>query len=152
LTLQARLATRETHERGFMQALDFMSVGVLLVYADGRVAFMNRVARSLAAARDGLFVDETGLRALRSEDTSRLRRYIGECVQTSARRAVHAGGTLRAERSNGLRPLEIVVSPAPSDHLTSTFSEPIAIVQVSDPEQQSTNVQQRMVELYGLTR
>jgi hypothetical protein len=88
-----------------------MTVGVIMVTASARVVFMNRAARSIVDRRDALLVDRTGLRALRSHETTTLRALIGGAAQTTAHKGRHPGGEFCVARPNGRAALEIVVSP-----------------------------------------
>lgn len=151
LTLHMHLAEHELRRNSFMEALDRVPVGILLVHGDGRVAYLNGAAQRIVEARNGLFVDLAGIRLLRSRDTERLRRLIGEATLTTSGRATHAGGAMRAIRMNGLRPLEIVVSPTRAEETLSFFARPFAIVCVSDPELLPQDLEALARQRYALT-
>lgn len=151
LTLHMHLAEHELRRNSFMDALDLLPVAIFLVHADGRVAYLNRAAQRIAEAKNGVFVEPGGIRLLRPGDTARLRRYIGEATLTTSRLAAHAGGVLQAIRLHGLRPLEMVVSPARAEEALTFFARPFAIVCVTDPELQPRNLEAIGTKLYGLT-
>jgi len=151
MRVHMHMAESALRQREFTDALEHMTVGVILVAASARVVFMNRVARSIVARRDGLLVDRTGLRALRSGETAILRALIGGAAQTTAQKGTHPGGEFRVARANGRAALEIVVSPVRTGDTWCLGERAVAAVYVTDPGQMPQTPEAAMSRLYGLT-
>jgi DNA-binding CsgD family transcriptional regulator/PAS domain-containing protein len=151
MRVHMHMAESDLRQREFTDALEHMTVGVILVTARARVVFMNRAARSIVARRDALLVDRTGLRALRSRETATLRALIGAAAQTTAHKGMHPGGEFRVARPNGRGALEIVVSPVSTKDTWSLGERAVAAVYVTDPGQVPQRPEAAMSRLYGLT-
>jgi DNA-binding CsgD family transcriptional regulator/PAS domain-containing protein len=151
LQVSTRMAESKLRHRELQEMLAGLSVGVLLVTAHGKVLFMNPVAHSIIVKNAGLVIDATGLRALRPDDTSRLRALIGGAANTSARRGVQSGGSMGVARSNGDPPLEILVSPIHIEELWNVGERAVAAVYVTDPSQTPRTEEATLRRLYALT-
>ncbi len=153
LEVHSRLAEADLRRCELTEALDRVTVGIMLVDVGAHVLFMNRTARCLVEARDGLFIDGTGLRAAHPRETSALRALIGAASQTSARRSAHPGGSFRIARQTGLPTLEVTVSPVSVGQISSLrlTARAVAAVYVTDPAQIPERPEATLVRLHGLT-
>jgi DNA-binding CsgD family transcriptional regulator len=151
LQVQARVAESRLRHRELQEALAGLAVGVLLVTARGKVLFMNPAAHSIVDKKAGLSIDGTGLRALRPDDTSRLRALIGGAASTSARRGLQAGGSMSISRPNANSPLEILVSPVRIHEIWNVGERAVAAVYVTDPGLAPRTEEAMLRRLYGLT-
>lgn len=149
------LAQGEARRCELQETLEQLATGVVLVSHDARVIFMNEAARHLVASRDAVAVDRIGIRAIDSGETATLRALIAQAAQTSQRRGLHAGGTLRVSRRHGRKPLELTVSPISVGNFgLSPKKAPraVAVIYISDPEQIVATAGQAFARLHGLTR
>ena len=127
-----------------VEALDWLPQGIVAADGDSAVLWVNRSARSILDAGDGIRVANGRLRCTIRRDTMRLERVIalaaggGTMVASDGAIAV-----LREERS----PLSLVVRPAQAGHGTA-----VALVFVSDPDSLTDIPLELLMELYGFTR
>jgi DNA-binding CsgD family transcriptional regulator len=151
LRVHTHMADSDLRQRELTDALEHMTVGVIMVTKGARVLFMNRTARSMVSRRDGLQVDATGLRALRLRDTATLRAHIGGAADRTAGRGTLAGGVFRLPRPLGRAALEIVVSPISAGHTWCSGEPAVAAVYITDPSQIPQRPEAAMSRMYGLT-
>jgi DNA-binding CsgD family transcriptional regulator len=148
LKTHLHLAEERLRAQNLMAALDGLVTGLILVGSGAKVLYMNEAAEEIIRTRAGLSVEGGTLKALRSNDTAALHALIGPAAQTSARRAQHAGGTLKIKRLTGL-PLELMVSPIRTRPV-STLTEPaVAAIYATVP--QEVRFESQVLACYGLT-
>jgi len=129
--------------------------GFLLVDAEARPLFVNRAARELLDARDGLRLEDSALSASDADGGRTLRRLIASCA-AKANAGIDSGGNVALLRGEGRLPLDALVTPIQPETAMAasswTFSQrAIAIVLVSDPERE---IQARVEDLrqrFGFT-
>jgi DNA-binding CsgD family transcriptional regulator len=151
LRVHMHMADSDLRQRELTDALEHMTVGVILVTDGARVLFMNRAARSMIDRRDGLQVDATGLRALRLRDTATLRAHIAGAAKKTARRGTLSGGVFRLPRPYGRSALEIVVSPVSTGETWCSGERAVAAVYITDPGLIPQRPEAIMSTMYGLT-
>jgi len=150
LQVRQRMAHSAIQVEGLQQSLERLPTGVILLNASGKVLFVNEAARTLVASRDGLVVDATGLRALRPDETRRLRLLIGSAAKNSAQLGVSPGGTMRVTRKRS-SPLEVLVAPLHTEETWYLAERIVAAVYVTDPSKRAATAAATMRQLYGLT-
>ena len=152
LQLHRRITVAEALSNDFAGALDGSARAVLLVDATGKVTWMNRAAERLTAGRDGLFIDDGGLRAMRDSDTTRLRALLSDATGTSIGSGLGTGGALPLGRPSGRHPLAALIAPLARRALFfSGINRPVAIVVVSDPDRAPLPDEATLRDLYQLT-
>ena len=151
LRVHTHMADSDLRQRELTDALEHMTVGVIMVTKSTRVLFMNRSARSIVSRRDGLQVDATGLRALRLRDTATLRAHIAGAAERTAGRGTLAGGEFRLPRPLGRAALEIVVSPISAGQTWCSGEQAVAAVYITDPGQIPQRPEAILSRIYGLT-
>jgi DNA-binding CsgD family transcriptional regulator len=153
VALHRRLHRLTIANESTLTDLDGLKQGFLLVDAQARLLFVNRVARALLDARAGLRLEAGALSASNADEAGTLRGLIASCVvEVSA----GAGGDIVLRRGPGRLPLDVLVTPIqPETAVASipwTFPQrAVAIVLVSDPE---TEMQARVESLrdrFGFT-
>src|SRR5206468_2158509 len=107
--LHSRIAELEARRHTAEDALDRWSLGVFLLDRSGAVLMMNRAAEELVRRGEGLAVDRGGLRALRADESARLRKLIRSATLARTRPALESGGVLSISRSQSERPLHLLV-------------------------------------------
>jgi DNA-binding CsgD family transcriptional regulator len=135
--------------------VDGLQQGFLLVDAKARLLFVNRAARALLDARDGLRLDDGALFASHASDGRRLRGLIASCA-AACRTEAGCGGNMVLRRGAGRLPLQALVTPMRRETAMATISwafpqRVAAIVLVTDPK---TEIQARidgLRERFGFT-
>ena len=114
LSVQMRLQGAEARAADATFALDYVSDGIFLVSATGKLLFANAAGEKILRARDGLSVSRGELHASTPAQTSRLRQAITNAIHAS-RRVVLPGQPIEVfHRPSGLRPLSLLVAPLPT--------------------------------------
>jgi DNA-binding CsgD family transcriptional regulator len=138
-----------------LAGLDGLQQGFLLVDAQARILFVNRVARALLDNRDGLELEAGTLSASDIDGGQTLRGLIASCA-ADANAATGSGGEVALRRGSGRLPLDVLVTPVQPETAMATIllslqERAVAIVLVSDPE---TKVRARVEDLrerFGFT-
>jgi DNA-binding CsgD family transcriptional regulator/PAS domain-containing protein len=151
LKIHMHLAEANLRQGEFVEAIEPLAVGVILVTASGQVLFANRSARRLLDNRDGLMIDRQGLRAGRSRETNALRALIGCTMGPYGQGRSQSGGGLNVTRPNGRRALQVLVSPIRPQQSLHLGARAVAAIYVTDPEQVSERPEVVLMRLYGLT-
>jgi DNA-binding CsgD family transcriptional regulator len=151
LKIHMHLAEANLRQGEFVEAIEPLAVGVILVTASGQVLFANQSARCLLDNRDGLMMDRQGIRAGRSRETNALRALIGCAVTSCGQRQSQSGGGLNVTRPNGRRALQVLVSPIRPQQSLHLGARAVAAIYVTDPEQVSERPEVVLMRLYGLT-
>ncbi|WP_143201906.1 helix-turn-helix transcriptional regulator [Bradyrhizobium sp. NAS96.2] len=153
VALQRRVYHLTFASESALAGFDRLQHGFLLVDAEARPLFTNRIAQDLLDADDGLRL-EGGILSASDADCGRLlRKLVSSCPALAG---IGAGGELTLRRKTGGSPLGVLVTPVPPETalvaLPWTVSRrPVAIVLITDPE---TEMQARLDGLqqrFGLT-
>jgi DNA-binding CsgD family transcriptional regulator len=155
MALQRRLYSVTIANESALAGLDGLQQGFLLVDAQARILFDNRVARGLLDDRDGLELEAGTLSASDADGGQTLRGLIASCA-ADANAATGSGGELRLQRGPGRLPLDILVTPIQPETATATILLPlpqraVAIVLVSDPETKIRVRVKSLRERFGFT-
>lgn len=129
------------------EALNRLSVGILLLASDRRIAFANRIAQDLLHRGD--CIRSCGGRLVAS-DHSHGAKFAGVISQAAYQTGVQA---LRLDRGVGRRPLQILampLRPASGDSLIAAPKTNVMVV-VVDPEATTAPSIETLNALYGLT-
>jgi len=149
--LHRRIVDLKSEREVAAEALDRVPVGLLLLDWKGRALLVNRGAREILAAGDGLSLQTDGLHASLAAETAALRRLISEALQIGSRKGLGSGGALAVSRPSMRRSYSLLVTPLRAER--SVFGEPAAIaaVFVSDPERRVESNPEILRRLYGFT-
>jgi DNA-binding CsgD family transcriptional regulator/PAS domain-containing protein len=149
--LHRRLMDMKTEHELAVEALDRVPAGILVLDATGKAILVNRSAREILAAKDGLSLRGDGLHAGDAEETAALHRLLSEALQTGAGKGIGSGGVLSVSRPSLRRPYSVFITPLRTEQ--STFGEPsaVAAVFVSDPERKPETSPEVLRRLYGFT-
>jgi DNA-binding CsgD family transcriptional regulator len=151
LKIHMHLAEASLKQGEFVEAMEPLAVGVILVTASRQILFANRSARRLLDNRDGLMIDRQGLRAMRSRETNALSVLIGCTVGSYGQGQSQSSGGLNITRPNGRRALQVQVSPIRPQQSLHLGERAVAAIYVTDPEQVSERPEVVLIRLYGLT-
>jgi len=151
LKVHLHVAEADLRKKEFVEAMEPLAVGVILVAANGQILFANRMARALFRKRDALIADRNGLRAVRSHDSTVIRTLIAAAAKTFSGQARKAGGTLKIQRPKGRSPIEVMVSPIARDQRFGVAQCAVAALYVTDPESIPERPETELARLHGLT-
>ncbi|MGI8840102.1 MAG: LuxR C-terminal-related transcriptional regulator [Caulobacteraceae bacterium] len=148
--LSRKLAVSRGAGQELAGVLDMLPHGVFLLGEGGRVRYANRAAERLLAEVGGLAMAGGGLVAGTLDGTRRLHALIGAAADPDRER--RAGGSMALAVPPRRRPLSVSVTPAGMDYRSVFQGGPTVIVCVTDLEIQVSLPEQRLHDLFGLTR
>lgn len=141
-----RLAEAKASGLAMGEALDQLRRGVIGLDAACRVVFANQAAQSSFARGDMLQVSAGVLTAVRSNWTSDLRRIVDSAIRG------RTSGSLILPRPDGRPGLLLEAVPAAgSVALLGLHSLPVALLIITDPEDDVSSATEPLRALYGLT-
>ena len=124
--------------------------GLFLLDRRSRVLRLNAAAETIARAADGLRIACARLTANSAENTRRLEALVA--AATSDDPARRTGGSMALKTAERDRPLSVTVVPLRADGPEVFRGEPAALVCVTDLEAGIRLPEERIRELFGLTR
>ena len=153
VALQRRLYHLTFASESALGGFDELHQGFLLVDAQARPVFVNRVGRVLLDARDGLLLEAGALSSPNAEDGRNLRALIASCAMEAN---ITTGGQASLRRPSGRLPLHALVTPVRQEMAVAAIpwtimQRPVAIVLVSDPETEIRARIDALRERFGLT-
>ncbi|HEV7735335.1 MAG TPA: helix-turn-helix transcriptional regulator [Candidatus Binatia bacterium] len=151
IEVQERLERLQADGEAAVVALDHLPSGVILLDECGQPLLINRRARALLDAGDGLSVSRDGLHGLDGDTTARLRRMIGAAVDTGRGQAMDGGDALSLPRRDGTPPLQVLVTPIGRHRYRIGAQFAAAAVFVGDPARVIEPPPAVLRHLYGLT-
>ena len=152
--LQRLFVTAQFSANPAVELLDEFPIGIMLCDSGGHVQLANCAARSIASGDEGLMIRHSQLWAEDSVVTERLRGHIRRAIVDPDTDQAVQPVTMSIERSSGGSPLLVMISGLASAtaHLgLSAFRQPVAVVFVSDPDQQQETSEELLQRLFGLT-
>jgi hypothetical protein len=126
----------------FESIVERNETGMVGLRGEGPALFVNRAARAIAAARDGLGLD----RMERLMIADRAAAIKLAAMQADIARG-GAGGLVRISRPSGLKPYIVLVSPLPSGDDLFPNSRGGVLFAIHDPANRNTSTEQRIAEL-----
>ena len=138
-----------------LAGLDELQQGFLLVDGEARLLFVNRVARALLDARDGMRLEAGAFSASDADAARTLRGLIASCAG-EANVATDCGGDIALQRGAGRLPLDVLVIPIRPETAMASIpwafpQRAVAIVLVSDPEAEIRARVESLRDRFGLT-
>ena len=142
--LQIRRLFLQSEARGkaLESVIDRNETGMVGLRGDGPALFVNRAARAVAAARDGLGLDRQG--RLVAADRGAATRLVA--LQADVARG-GAGGLVRIPRPSGHTPYVVLVSPLPSGDDLFPNSRGGVLFAIHDPAHRATPTERRIAQL-----
>jgi DNA-binding CsgD family transcriptional regulator len=144
-----RIAGLESGLNAATGALDRFPTGIVAVDSDAKVILTNRAADAILQRGDGL-LSRDGLRAASSQETARLRNAIAAVCTQRDSGILKPETVIRINRPSGLRPLEVLVCPLPSQSSIRNGGAAAALL-ITDPEEGATLDSRALHQLFGLT-
>ena len=150
--MRRQLAMLEVERNAAVEVLDRMPRAVVLCDPSGAPVIVNGAARKILASGDGLVVRGGKLAARRQLETNALESLIFAAASAARGEGDSSGGTLSVSRASGLRPLSMLVSPMRAPSTVPGHRRIAAVVFISDPDSVIFANEERLLQLYGLTR
>jgi DNA-binding CsgD family transcriptional regulator len=152
LQIHSRFARARIRRTAWLDSIDRIPAGVIILDGKGRPITLNRAARRILRSADGIRLERTGLEIGDGEQSKRFRHAVSAAVRTAAGEGTGAGGMFSVKRPSNRRPYSVLVSPLPRSEYLSNREHPAAIVFICDPESKSESPQTILSRLFGLTR
>ncbi len=154
--LHVHLLGLEEQRDDLEEAVNLLSVGVIMLSDRGEVLMMNRRAQRILAARDGLALAGRRVTAAAQGDREHLARAIAATLAMAGGGPTTAAGAVAISRPSGLRPYALMVTPCMGNRENpSSLSLIVPAARVAlflrDPEDQSAPSDDLLKALYGLT-
>jgi DNA-binding CsgD family transcriptional regulator/PAS domain-containing protein len=143
LEVRRRLQQADQTSSSVHSILDHLSVGVIMLGANGRLLHVNTAADSILRRADGLARTPGGLRAAHKEDEVHLQALIAGLRQGAA------GGHLRLRRPSGLPAYVVMLSPVGPMIVGGEQGLPATLVFVSAPGEKIVSDLAVLAELFG---
>ena len=137
--------------RAIEETVELLELGVALLDAAGRVVLMNRYARELVGARDGLALWGEELRPGRADERAAFAALVAGALTATERVGPEPGGALAVRRLSASRPYALVVTPLARHALASGPREARVAVLMTDPERRAGAPAAALARLLGLT-
>ncbi len=151
LRVRQRLHAADLSAAGAWATLEHLRTGVMIVDAAGSLVFANKAAATLS--RDGgLEFDRDGPRAPDATACCELRRLIAGCVAAEPREG--NGNAVKLPRNDGRSPLRVVGAPLHPERIGMHVDQrvrPLALLLVTDPEEERSTRKERLRIRFGLT-
>ena len=146
-----RFAELAGQQRASLDALDQLSVGVILLDCGSKISALNREAERIFGKHDGLSATKHGITATRSIENCEIKRLVAGATETAQKRGTGSGGFIAVSRPSGKRPFALSVVPLATHAFCLGISAPAVIVFVTDPERKAEDTSLVLSRLYGLT-
>jgi DNA-binding CsgD family transcriptional regulator/PAS domain-containing protein len=150
--MRRQLALLEVERNAAVEVLDRLPTAVVLCDPGGAPVIINGAARELLASGDGLVVRGGKLAARRQPETSALEALIAGAASAARGEGDRPGGSLSVSRASGGRSLSVLVSPMRAPSAVPGHRRIAAAIFISDPEAVVLANEERLLQLYGLTR
>lgn len=147
-----QLAEAQAQGQRWLDLIERMNIGVLVLDGRGRLAEANAFARALLRAGDGLRVVHGEVVAARADDVARLAAAVRTALALRAHDTLDASRLIRLRRASGRAPLRAMAVPL-QRRFASAFApaHAAAAVIVTDPERQLSISNDALRERYDLT-
>jgi DNA-binding CsgD family transcriptional regulator/PAS domain-containing protein len=148
LEVRQRLHSVEQQKASAYDALDRLTLGVILVGATGRLLHVNAAGEAMLRGGDGLTWTPDGLHADSRDDDRRLQELLAGVRRGDLR---SAGGHLRVRRRSGRTAYAVMVTPVAPGLVAAGKELPAVLVFVSDPGARIIADASELSALFGFT-
>ncbi|MBI2737398.1 MAG: hypothetical protein HYX38_12755 [Rhodospirillales bacterium] len=148
LEVHRRLHQVEDARRSAYSVLDRLSLGVIVLSANGRLLHVNAAADAILRKTDGLTRTPDGLRAARKDDDRRLQNLI-DGLRRESTETPPAGGHLRVQRPSGKPAWAVMVAPTGPAIVGRERGSAAIIVFISNPARKLVADLAVMADLFG---
>lgn len=151
LAIGVKLGSLATRQQLTADLLDRSASAIVLLDANRRAVFMNRVAEELKARPDGIRLSSSGIHLSSPQEDEQLRMLIGR-VMASQQSQRSFGEVMRATRPSGRRPFGIWVAGVAQSPAALTAFRPVVWVLINDPERPAGPPVPHLQALFGMTQ
>jgi DNA-binding CsgD family transcriptional regulator len=154
VALSEHLARVDLINRIAFEALDGISIGILLVDENARLVHANATAQRIVDMGDGLYLHGGTLAVSAKEENTALRRAVWESVAEARAGRIAPGEALAITRRSGAEPFPALVATLWGNHLRyglGRLDRPLAVVFVTIPEEPQEAPAELLRRLFGLT-
>jgi DNA-binding CsgD family transcriptional regulator/PAS domain-containing protein len=154
VALSERLARVDLVSRIAFEALDGMSIGILLVDGNARLVHANAAARRILDMADGISLHNGALALGARDEHADLRRAVWEAVAEARAGRIAPGQALAVTRPSGREAFPALVAALWGNHLRyglGRLDRPLAVVFVTIPEEPQEAPAELLRRLFGLT-
>ena len=148
LEVRQRLHSVEQQKASAHDALDRLTLGVILVGATGRLLHVNAAGEAMLRGGDGLSWTPDGLHADSRDDDRRLQELLAGLRRGDLR---SAGGHLRVRRRSGRPAYAVMLTPVAPGVVAAGKELPAVLVFVSDPGARIIADVSELSALFGFT-
>jgi DNA-binding CsgD family transcriptional regulator/PAS domain-containing protein len=151
------LARADFSMRVALEALDFVSVGIIVVDKHARMLHANAAARRIAAAGDGIVLHSGGFALLSGDADQAARRAIWNLLTEAQPGKPQRGEAFSIARPSGKMAYPLVIGTLWGNSLgcggtaNGHFDRPLAVLFVTDPEEPQETPVELLRRLFGLT-
>lgn len=131
--------------------LDQIGSGIVLLNEAGEILLINRLAKTIIEADDGIAILRRQLVVMHDADSQILRSVIQQATQTSLGHGAHPGDVIEVFRPSNKRPFTLTVSPIRNLPSGMLPEHACSVVFIADPEGDHTTMVEALQTLYGLT-
>jgi len=147
-----RIHQRIRETGALAEAMDRLPTGIVLLDARHQPLLTNRTARYILGERDGIAIDESGLRAGDVSENKLLQQFIRDVTaQQDSEIPRPEERILAVSRPSGRRPYPVMLAPLLSATSEGTLHDAVAVVYITDLEADSLEHAPALKDLYGLT-
>jgi len=133
------------------QMLDANPFAIIVLDELGKPIFVNRAARDVVSAQDGLVLSGNGLSSGHHGDNQKLQQLIRRALALANGETAEPAGAMHALRRSGKRPYSILVSPICQARSLLGRVRPAVCIVIADPERRAQLPERTLRILYGLT-
>lgn len=154
LAIHKKFALLDFQNRAALETLDNVRTGIILLEEGGAIKFANKLAKNIAAARDGLAIINDRLSIANFPLLSDILATANTAIQRARQDDILPGKSFSIPRPSGKRPYMALVCPLWGNHLRfdlSVLAEPLAAIFVTDPERPLETPTEVLQRLFGLT-
>jgi DNA-binding CsgD family transcriptional regulator len=154
VTISEHLARVDLVNRIAFEALDGLSIGILLVDERAWLIHANATARRIIDMEDGISLQNGMLTLNATDENAALRRAVWDAVGKARTGHIPPGEAIAVSRRSGSEPFPALVATLWGNHLRyglGRLDKPLAVVFVTIPEEPQEAPAELLRRLFGLT-
>jgi DNA-binding CsgD family transcriptional regulator len=134
-----------------VNALDALSIGVMMCNSSGQVLSANRTAKAILEARDGLNLNSDGVLGTAAENGRTVVEVVQQAIKVASGNRGPCGAALAVRRPSGKRALTLLVRSVRHCATMDDSVQPAALVLIRDSALSVRTTAIELGELYRLT-
>jgi DNA-binding CsgD family transcriptional regulator len=152
LQIHGRLQRIESERNLYVETVDQLAVGTILLDENGHIVQMNQMAQALIDEEDGLFIDNGVLYASDHETHGELQALVTKAIKAQTENQPSVIEALRVRRSSGNGHIGFLVRPAPSTQWSDGKTCPVVALFVTQPDGDRLISSEIVRQLFGFTK